>query len=70
MWDNRCKVAVSGVGYSKVSRSADMPLAAGKRDNDDLERQRSDIVPQQAGDGVLIVAGDQRRKRQRYAQYQ
>src|ERR1700739_2633377 len=28
MWDNRCKIAVSGVGYSKVSRSADIPLAA------------------------------------------
>src|SRR3954452_15334279 len=28
MWDNRCKIAVSGVGYSKVSRSADVPLAA------------------------------------------
>ena len=28
MWDNRCKIAVSGVGYSKVSRLADMPLAA------------------------------------------
>ena len=28
MWDNRCKIAVSGVGFSKVSRMADMPLAA------------------------------------------
>src|SRR5437773_3823865 len=28
MWENRCKVAVSGVGFSKVSRSADVPLAA------------------------------------------
>ena len=28
MWDNRCKIAVSGVGYSKVTRSADIPLAA------------------------------------------
>ena len=28
MWENRCKVAVSGVGYSQVSRSADIPLAA------------------------------------------
>ena len=28
MWENRCKIAVSGVGYSKVSRSADVPLAA------------------------------------------
>src|SRR5256714_14260263 len=27
MWENRCKVAVSGVGFSKVSRSADVPLA-------------------------------------------
>ena len=27
-WENRCKIAVSGVGYSKVSRSAEMPLAA------------------------------------------
>ena len=28
MWENRCKIAVSGVGYSKVTRSADIPLAA------------------------------------------
>src|ERR1700682_4049629 len=28
MWDNRCKIAVSGVGYSKVSRLAEIPLAA------------------------------------------
>ena len=28
MWDNRCKIAVSGVGYSKVSRIAEIPLAA------------------------------------------
>ena len=28
MWDNRCKIAVSGVGYSKVTRSAEIPLAA------------------------------------------
>ena len=28
MWENRCKVAVSGVGYSKVTRSAEIPLAA------------------------------------------
>ncbi len=28
MWENRCKIAVSGIGYSKVSRSADIPLAA------------------------------------------
>src|SRR6266700_2517342 len=28
MWENRCKVAVSGVGFSKVSRTADSPLAA------------------------------------------
>src|SRR3954454_17324275 len=28
MWDNRCKVAVSGVGFSKVTRSAEVPLAA------------------------------------------
>src|SRR5246127_3508890 len=28
MWENRCKVAVSGVGYSKVTRSAEVPLAA------------------------------------------
>ena len=27
MWENRCKVAVSGVGFSKVSRTADVPLA-------------------------------------------
>jgi len=28
MWENRCKVAVSGVGISKISRSAEVPLAA------------------------------------------
>jgi acetyl-CoA acetyltransferase len=28
MWENRCKVAVSGVGFSNISRSADIPLAA------------------------------------------
>jgi acetyl-CoA acetyltransferase len=28
MWDNRCKIAVSGVGFSKVTRSAETPLAA------------------------------------------
>ena len=28
MWENRCKIALSGVGYSKVTRSADLPLAA------------------------------------------
>src|ERR671928_1994490 len=28
MWDNRCKVALSGVGFSKVTRSAEIPLAA------------------------------------------
>jgi len=28
MWENRCKVAVSGVGYSRVTRSAEVPLAA------------------------------------------
>src|SRR5260221_11268107 len=28
MWENRCKVAVSGVGFSQVPRSADIPLAA------------------------------------------
>jgi len=27
MWENRCKVAVSGVGFSKVTRSAEIPLA-------------------------------------------
>ncbi len=27
MWENRCKVAVSGVGFSKVYRSAEIPLA-------------------------------------------
>src|SRR6202047_1789463 len=27
MWENRCKVAVSGVGFSKGSRTADIPLA-------------------------------------------
>ena len=28
MWENRCKIAISGVGYSKATRSADIPLAA------------------------------------------
>src|SRR3982750_399594 len=28
MWENRCKVAVSGVGFSRVARSAEIPLAA------------------------------------------
>ena len=28
MWENRCKVAVSGIGFSKVTRSAEIPLAA------------------------------------------
>ena len=28
MWQHRCKVAISGVGFSKVTRSADVPLAA------------------------------------------
>src|ERR687892_2062840 len=28
MWDQRCKVAVSGVGFSRVTRSAEVPLAA------------------------------------------
>jgi acetyl-CoA acetyltransferase len=28
MWDNRCKIAVSGVGFSEVTRTADRPLAA------------------------------------------
>jgi acetyl-CoA acetyltransferase len=28
MWENRCKVAVSGVGFSKATRTAEIPLAA------------------------------------------
>ena len=28
MWDNRCKIAVSGVGFSKATRTAERPLAA------------------------------------------
>lgn len=28
MWEHRCKVAVSGVGFSKITRSAEIPLAA------------------------------------------
>src|SRR5919205_436778 len=28
MWENRCKIALSGVGFSKVTRSAERPLAA------------------------------------------
>src|SRR5712692_7413486 len=31
MWENRCKVAVSGVGFSKITRSAEVPLAAHAR---------------------------------------
>src|SRR3982751_3077421 len=28
MWENRCKIAVSGVGFSRATRSAERPLAA------------------------------------------
>jgi acetyl-CoA acetyltransferase len=28
MWDNRCRIAVSGVGFSKATRTAERPLAA------------------------------------------
>src|SRR4026208_978804 len=28
MWENRCKIAISGVGCPKVPRPADVPLAA------------------------------------------
>src|SRR5258705_13867347 len=28
MWENRCKIALSGVGFSKATRTADIPLAA------------------------------------------
>src|ERR1700739_4862270 len=28
MWEHRCKVAVSGLGFSKVTRSPEIPLAA------------------------------------------
>src|SRR6476620_4810919 len=28
MWENRCKIALSGVGFSKATRSAERPLAA------------------------------------------
>src|SRR5262245_49306743 len=28
MWENRCKVALSGVGFSKATRTAERPLAA------------------------------------------
>ena len=28
MWENRCKVAISGVGFSDITRSAQVPLAA------------------------------------------
>ena len=28
MWENRCKVALSGVGFSPATRSAETPLAA------------------------------------------
>ena len=27
MWENRCKVAISGVGFSDITRSAEAPLA-------------------------------------------
>ena len=26
MWENRCKIAVSGVGYSRATRTAEVPL--------------------------------------------
>jgi hypothetical protein len=28
MWENRCKIALSGVGFSKATRTAETPLAA------------------------------------------
>ena len=28
MWENRCKVVLSGVGFSKATRTAERPLAA------------------------------------------
>ena len=28
MWENRCKIAVSGVGFSEATRTAETPLAA------------------------------------------
>src|ERR1041384_6879375 len=28
MWEQRCKISISGVGFSKVTRSAELPLAA------------------------------------------
>ncbi len=28
MWENRCKIAISGVGFSKATRTAETPLAA------------------------------------------
>ncbi len=28
MWENRCKIAVSGVGYSRATRTAEVPLTA------------------------------------------
>ena len=44
--------------------------AAGKNHQRELEHQRSDVVAQQIGDGVLVVGGDQRRKRQRHAEHE
>src|SRR5262249_55660426 len=32
MWEHRCKVAVSGVGFSRATRSAETPLAAHARE--------------------------------------
>ena len=40
MWENRCKVAISGVGFSKVSRTAEVPLAAHARTATGEERTR------------------------------
>jgi acetyl-CoA acetyltransferase len=67
MWENRCKVAVSGVGISKLSRSAEVPLAAlalqaVKAAVDDAGLKLSDIdglttFAQFAGAGHAIVDG-------------
>ena len=44
--------------------------SAGRDDQHDLEHQGADIVPQHVGDGILIVAGNQRGERQRDAEHE
>ena len=67
MWENRCKVAVSGVGFSKITRSSEIPLAtltldAVKAAVADSGLKMSDIdglatYPHMPGSGHTIVEG-------------